>query len=97
MLGIGQHAPFGVIPFAPVGGATLGGEVGLSGASEKSLNLESYSVTGKLFFIMEIWRYWRMITLAIDNIRKCDKIPNEFIANSLSGVEAINPEIHAIK
>lgn len=24
MLGIGQHAPFGVIPFAPVGGATHG-------------------------------------------------------------------------
>lgn len=38
-----------------------------------------------------------MITLAIDNIRKCDKIPNEFIANPLSGVEAINPEIHTIK
>lgn len=34
---------------------------------------------------------------AIDNIRKRDKIPNEFIANSLSGAEAINPESHAIK
>lgn len=73
--------PLGVIPFAPVDGATLGREVGIIGASEKSLNLESYSVTEKLFFIMEIERYWRMITLAIDNIRKCDKIPNEFIAN----------------
>ncbi len=27
MLGIGQHAPCGVIPFAPVGGATLGRDV----------------------------------------------------------------------
>ena len=38
---------FGVIPFAPVGGATLGREMALSGASGKPLNLESNSVTIK--------------------------------------------------
>ncbi len=48
---------FGIIPFAPVGGATLGLDAVLSGASEKSSNLESYSVTfqaamGDLIFIM---------------------------------------------
>lgn len=32
---------FGVIPFAPVDGATLGRELGLSSAVEKLLNLES--------------------------------------------------------
>ena len=36
-LGFGQHARYAVIPFAPVGGATLGREMVLSGASEKSL------------------------------------------------------------
>ncbi len=48
---------FGVIPFAPDDGATLGLDAVLSGAREKPLNLESYSVTfeaaaGNLIFVM---------------------------------------------
>lgn len=54
MLGFGQHAPFGGIPFAPVGGATLGREAGLTGAGEKSLKWESYSVTRKMMRVHEI-------------------------------------------